>query len=183
MRIGYARVSTNHQNLEAQLEQLQKAGCEKIRQEQQSGKNDNRPELKAILDWVGEGDTLVVCKLDRLARSTADLLSIAKQLQAKNAQLEILNINLDTSTPTGKLMLTMLGAIAEFEREIMLERQAEGIARAKSAGKYRGGKPIDQTKLEHAQRLIDSGASVASAVKMAGISRSLYYKAKQEGRV
>lgn len=184
MRIGYARVSTTHQNLESQRKELIEAGCERIREEKLSGKDsDARPELNAVLGWLRKDDTLVVCKLDRLARSTSDLLRIAQEIEDIGAGLEVLNINLDTQTPTGKLMLTMLGAIAQFERELMLERQADGIARAKAEGKYTGGKPVDQGKLENAQRLIDSGMSVADAAKTAGISRSMYYKAKAEGRI
>lgn len=183
MRIGYARVSSVGQNLESQLSALRDASCDRIREEKASAKSMDRKELETVLDWLSDGDTLVVTKLDRLARSTKDLLDIAQRIEDKDAGLEILNIQLDTSTPTGKLMLTMLGAIAQFERELMLERQAEGIAEAKREGKYRGGKPIDQDKLRNAQKLIDSGLSVKAAVKAAGMSRSMYYKAKSEGRL
>ena len=180
MRIGYARVSTLNQNLGGQVEQLKGAGCERIKQETISGKDTDRPELQGLLNHVlGAGDTLVVCKLDRLARSTGDLLRIAQQLEEMEVGLEVLNINLDTNTPTGKLMLTMLGAIGQFERELMLERQAEGIARAKEAGKYKGGRAIDTEKLKHANRLVESGVSVKDAVKAAGISRAAFYKHKK----
>lgn len=183
-RIGYARVSTLSQNLEAQLEQLKNAGCDTIKQEKVSGKSMERPQLMGLIEHgLMAGDTLVVCKLDRLARSTADLLKIADDLNKLGVALEVLNINLDTSTPTGKLMLTMLGAIAQFERELMLERQAEGIADAKKAGKYKGGPSIDPAKLRTAKQLVEAGTPVAAAVKAAGISRSVWYKAKSEGRV
>jgi DNA invertase Pin-like site-specific DNA recombinase len=183
MRIGYARVSSVGQNLESQLFALRGASCDRIREEKASAKSMDRKELEAVLDWLSDGDTLVVTKLDRLARSTKDLLNIAERIEDKGAGLEILNIQLDTSTPTGKLMLTMLGAIAQFERELMLERQAEGIAEAKREGKYRGGKAIDQAKLTNAQTLIDSGLSIKAAAKAAGMSRSMYYKAQAEGRI
>ena len=111
--IGYARVSTVGQSLDVQLEQLQNAGCGKIFQEKISGAKEIRPQLVALLDYVREGDTVTVCKLDRIARSTKHLLEIVEQLEKKGVAFKVLNINLDTSTPTGKLMLTMLGAIAE----------------------------------------------------------------------
>lgn len=182
MRYGYARVSTLNQNLDAQLEQLKAAGCDRIREEKASGKDIDRPILRGLLDHVlTQGDTLVVCKLDRLARSTSDLLKLADELDKLGVGLEVLNINLDTKTPTGKLMLTMLGAIAQFERELMLERQAEGIAKAKAAGKYKGGPSLDLSKFRQAQQLVNNGTSVSDAVKAVGISRSVYYKyLKQE---
>lgn len=180
MKYGYARVSTTGQSLEAQLEQLEAAGCDRIKSEKASGKTAARTELQGLLQHVlGPGDTLVVCKLDRLARSTADLLKIAEELEKLGAGLEVLNINLDTKTPTGKLMLTMLGAVAQFERELMLERQAEGIIKAKAAGKYKGGPSVDPEKLKRAHALITDGWAVTEAVKAAGISRAVYYKHRE----
>ncbi|MGP9833372.1 recombinase family protein [Marinobacter sp. NSM] len=181
MKYGYARVSTTGQSLESQIEQLEAAGCHRIKSEKMSGKTAVREELQGLLQHVlGQGDTLVVCKLDRLARSTADLLKIAEELEELGAGLEVLNINLDTKTPTGKLMLTMLGAIAQFERELMLERQAEGIAKAKAAGKYKGGAPVDPEKLKRAEELVEQGWAVTEAVKVTGISRAVFYKYKQK---
>lgn len=139
--IGYARVSTTDQNLEAQLEQLSAAGCSKVYQEKASGVKVDRPELAKMIEYARQGDTVIVCKLDRIARSTKHLLQIVEDLQTKGVTFKALNIDLDTSTATGKLMLTMLGAIATFEREMMLERQLEGIAQAKQAGAYKGRKP------------------------------------------
>jgi len=140
-KIGYARVSTNDQKLEVQLDQLGKAGAERIYREKAS--DAARTEL---LDYVREGDTVIACKLDRLARSTRHLLDIVEKLTAKRVTLKVLNIDLDTGTPTGKLMLTMLGAIATFEREMMLERQADGIARARQEGKYTGREPTARVR-------------------------------------
>ena len=141
--VGYGRVSTTDQSLDVQLEMLQFNGCDKIFSEHASGaESDNRKELQRALQYVQAGDTLVVCKLDRIARSTKDLLAIAETLEKKGVAFRILNINVDTGTPTGKMMLTILGAVATFEREIMLERQAEGIKRAKSNGVYRGKAPV-----------------------------------------
>jgi DNA invertase Pin-like site-specific DNA recombinase len=144
MLIGYARTSTLDQkaSIEAQLRDLQQAGCEKVFSEQVSSVDvAKREQLALALDFIREGDALVVAKLDRVARSVAHLLSIVDQLNAKGASLRVLNLSIDTGTPTGKLMLTMLGGIAQFEREIMLERQREGIARAKAEGKFKGRKP------------------------------------------
>lgn len=182
-KIGYARVSTTDQNLSAQIKALEEAGCTTNYTEQLSGKDTHRPQLEAMLGYIRKGDTVVVTKLDRLARSTKDLLKIAEDIQKKGAGLEVLNINLDTTTPTGKLMLTLLGAIAEFEREIMLERQHEGILLAKEEGKYKGRKPINNERLHQVKSFIQEGMSISQAVKEVGISRRTYYKAIEEGRI
>jgi len=182
-RIGYCRVSTAEQNMTAQLELLWKAGCKEIFEEKISGSNIKRVELRKMLDYIRKGDTVVVTKLDRLARSTKDLLSIAEEIKSKRAEFEVLNIHLDTKSPTGKLMLTMLGAIAEFERGIMLERQREGISIAKEEGKYKGRKPIEEAKLLQVQDKISDGFSVSKAASEVGISRRAYYKAIEEGRI
>ncbi|WP_413491343.1 recombinase family protein, partial [Shewanella baltica] len=136
--IGYARVSTTGQSLDAQLKAL--ANCDKVFQEKVSGAKDDRPHLQLMLEFVREGDIVIVTKLDRLARNTRHLLEIAEFLERKKVSLQIQNLGINTATPTGKLMLTMVGAIATFERELMLERQAEGIALAKLRGKYKGRK-------------------------------------------
>ena len=136
-----------------------------------------------MLNYIRKGDTVIVTKLDRLARSTKDLLSIAEEVKKKGADLEVLNIHLDTKSPTGQLMLTMLAAIAEFERAIMLERQREGIDIAKEEGRYKGRKPIEETKLQQVQTLIDGGMSISKAVSQVGIGRRTYYKALEEGRI
>ena len=182
-RIGYARVSTTDQNLSAQIIALESVGCQLNYTEQASGKSAQRPQLNAMLDYIRQDDTVVITKLDRLARSTKDLLDIAEKIQNKGAGLEVLNINLDTTTPTGKLMLTLLGAIAEFERGIMLERQREGILVAKAEGKYKGRKPVSDDVLLKVQKLAEEGMSISKAVDEAGISRRTYYKAIEEGRI
>ncbi|MGL5423683.1 MAG: recombinase family protein [Serratia fonticola] len=169
-RVGYARVSTVGQSLEAQLKALQ--DCEKVFQETISGSKDDRSQLKSMLEFVREGDTVVVTKLDRLARNTRHLLEIAEFLQRKRVSLKILNLGIDTSTPTGKLMLTMIGAIATFERELMLERQAEGIAIAKAKGKYKGRKPTAMAKEVEVLGLLDEGLPKAEAARRVGISIS-----------
>ncbi|SHO53425.1 recombinase family protein [Anaerocolumna xylanovorans] len=138
MNVAYIRVSTVEQNEGRQVEALKKHNIEKWFTEKVSGKDTNRPQLQAMLDYVREGDTIYVHDFSRLARSTKDLLSINEKIKAKGVHIVSNKENIDSSTPTGKLMLTMIGAIAEFERQNMLERQAEGIAIAKREGKFKG---------------------------------------------
>ena len=143
MLIGYARTSTQDQkySLEAQVEELKAAGCERLYQEEVSSVDSQRVELENALDYIREGDVLVVKKLDRLARSVADTVKIIERLEAKKAGLKILNMKIDTTTPEGRLQFNLFAAIAQFEREVMLERQKVGIAKAKADGKYKGRKP------------------------------------------
>lgn len=140
MRIAYIRVSTVEQNEARQIEAMQKYNIEKWFTEKVSAKDTNRPKLQELLEFVREGDTVHIHDFSRLARSTKDLLDIVEQLTKKDVHLISNKENIDTSTPTGKLMLTMIGAINEFERCNLLERQREGIAIAKRNGKYTGGK-------------------------------------------
>lgn len=176
MIVGYARTSTTDQDagLEAQHRDLGAAGVERLFSEQVSSVAQ-RPQLAAALDFVRDGDVLVVTKLDRLARSMADLMDITRRLAAKGVALRILAMNLDTSTPTGKLMMNVLGSVAQFEREMMLERQREGIAKAKAAGKYRGRQAtIDTAKI---RELVALGIPKAKIAKQMGISRDSVYRA------
>lgn len=144
MKVAYVRVSTVEQNEARQIEALEKHGIEKWFTEKVSGKNTiDRPELQAMIEFVREGDTVYIHDFSRLARSTKDLLEIVEQLNNKGVHLVSNKENVDTSTATGKLMLTMIGAIAEFERQNMLDRQAEGIAIAKRNGAYKGRKAIE----------------------------------------
>lgn len=138
MKVSYIRVSTVDQNEDRQREGLKKYKIEKEFFEKVSGKDTDRPQLKAMLDFVREGDTVYIHDFSRLARSTKDLLDIVEYLDKKGVHLVSNKENIDTSTASGKLMLTMIGAISEFERENMLERQREGIAIAKAKGKYKG---------------------------------------------
>ena len=157
---GRLRPHLNHRPegwLEAQLRDLEAAGCTKVFREELSSVAAKRPQLEAALDWVREGDVLIVTKLDRLARSVADLVAITEALKRKGVGLRILAMNLDTSTPTGKLMVNLLGSIAEFERELMLERQREGIAKAKADGKYQGRLPTARRKTADVLRLVPRG--------------------------
>ena len=154
MRVAYVRVSTAEQNEERQLEALERFNIERWYTEKISGKNTNRPKLQEMMDFVREGDTVYVHDLSRLARSTKDLLSIVEQLDAKKVQLVSNKEAIDTQTAAGKLMLTMIGAIAEFERQNLLERQREGIEIAKRAGKYRGGHTKEINKDDWQQSLL-----------------------------
>ncbi|SCC63181.1 recombinase family protein [Kosakonia oryziphila] len=172
--VGYARVSTTGQSLDTQLEAL--SGCEKIFKEKISGAKDDRPELQAMLEFVREGDTVQVTKLDRLARNTRHLLEVSEYLQGKGVALNILNIGINTSTPTGKLMLTMIGAIATFEREMMLERQAEGIALAKLKGKYKGRKATARSKSQEVIALLEKGFSKPEISRQLGIGITSIYR-------
>lgn len=150
MILGYARTSTVEQvaGLDAQIRDLKDAGCERILHEHASALKE-RPQLRAALNFCRDTDMLVVTKLDRLARSTPDLMALVQEIEKKGIMLRILNLGIDTSTPTGKLILTTLGAIAQFEREMMLERQLEGIAKAKADGKYKGRATIpDEVRSE-----------------------------------
>ena len=177
MNVGYARTSTIDQaaGFEAQLKELKATGCEKIFQEQVSS-IAVRVQLQAAIEFVREGDVLVVTKIDRLARSISELLTIIQTLQQKKVGMRILNLGMDTQTPTGKLMLTVLGGIAQFEREIMLERQREGVSKAKMAGKYKGRKPIASDRRHEVMRLIASGASKASVARQMGLGEATVYR-------
>jgi len=179
MLIGYARTSTLDQKagIDAQVRDLNAVGCDKVFQEQVSSVDVvNREQLAVALEFIREGDTLVVTKLDRLARSVAHLLSVLDALKAKGAELRILNMGIDTGTPTGKLMLTMLGGVAEFEREIMLERQREGIAKAKSEGKYKGRAPTARAKTDAVKALVAEGVGATEIAKRLGIGRASVYR-------
>jgi DNA invertase Pin-like site-specific DNA recombinase len=178
MLIGYARSSTVDQEagFQAQIKSLKAAGCEKVFAEQVSSVAE-REKLDAALDYVREGDVLVVTKLDRLARSVSHLVAIGERLEAKGVALRVLDQAIDTSTPTGRLMFNMLGAIAQFERELMLERQREGIAKAKAEGKYRGRAPTARAKTSEVRRLRRDGIGATEIAKRLGISRASVYRA------
>jgi len=182
--IGYARVSTKEQELDIQVDKLTAYGCEKIFKEKQSGAKSDREELAKVMDYLREGDTLVVYKIDRLARSTFDLHKIARDLEAKGIGLVFIKENIDFTTPAGKLMFTMLGAIAEFERDLINERTAEGRERAKLQGKHMGRKGKDEKQIKQAVNLFlnrdENGLSVNDIVKMTSVPRStIYLKVKE----
>ena len=178
-KIGDARTSTVDQNLDAQIEALTAAGCGMVRQEQRSGATlDGRPELRTILDFIHPGETLVVTRIDRLARSMQDLQTIVARLKEKGAHLAATEQPVDTSTATGKAFFDMLGVFAEFETNLRRERQAEGIRAAKRKGVYRGRPPkIDMAAI---QAKLGAGLSPSEIAREMGISRGTVYKAKAE---
>lgn len=178
MLIGYARTSTLDQEagFEAQIRDLTAQGCEKLFREQVSSVAV-RKQLEAALDFAREGDTLVVTKLDRLARSVVHLGKIIEALEAKGVALRILDLGVDTATPTGKLMLNVLGGVAQFEREMMLERQREGIAKAKADGAYKGRKPTARAKTDEIKALAATGLSMAKIAAQLGIGVGSVHRA------
>lgn len=158
---------------------MKEAGCEKLFQEQVSSVG-KRVQLTAALEFVREDDVLVVTKLDRLARSVRDLMNTIAHLDRKKVGLRVLNLGMDTHTPTGKLMLTVLGGVAQFEREMMLERQREGIAKGKAAGRFKGRKPIAQGRQEEVLRLTALGQHRQEA--QFGRSHGLSHLGQGEGQ-
>jgi DNA invertase Pin-like site-specific DNA recombinase len=177
MQIGYARSSTIDQEAgyQAQIKTLTAAGCDKIFAEKVSSVAQ-RTELEAALDYAREGDALVVTKLDRLARSVSHLVAIGEKLDAKGVSLKVLEQAIDTSTPTGRLMFNMLGAIAQFERDLMLERQRKGVAKAKAEGKYKGRAPTARAKAAEVRRLCVEGVGATEIARRLGIGRASVYR-------
>ncbi|MGG5889446.1 recombinase family protein [Falsiroseomonas sp. HC035] len=180
MLVGYARTSTVEQEagLEAQLRDLIGIGCEKTYSERVSSVG-KRAELEAAIDFIRQGDVLVVTKPDRLARSVADLLALIARLEAKGVGLRVLSMGgqeVDTRTPTGRLTLTMLGAVAEFERALMLERQREGIAKAKGEGKYQGRVPTARRQGDAVRQMKAEGVKPTDIAVRLGIGRASVYR-------
>ena len=187
MLIGYRRSSTVEQQagFAAQEELLLATGCNKIFGEMTSSVAQ-REELLNAVEWVREGDTLVVTKLDRLARSTVDLLSIIEQLENKKVGLRVLDFGgseIDTKSPAGKMLITMFGAVAEFERALMLERQKVGIAKAKSEGRYKGRAPTARNKRLQMQELEATGLGASAIAMRLGVSRASVYRVLSEARL
>ena len=181
MLIGYARTSSLSQvaGLEAQQRDLRAAGCDKIFAEQVSSISQ-REQLEMALDYVREGDTFTVTKLDRLARSVGDLLNIVARLEAKNVSLRVLAMSgtqpLDTGTATGRLMFAVIGAVGQAEREAMLERQRDGIARAKGEGRYKGRVPTVRRQAAEIIRLKELGVGPSEIAGQLGIGRASVYR-------
>ncbi len=172
MRVAYARVSTQDQSTDLQLDALTKAGCTRIFQEKASGARTDRPELAKALDYLRDGDVLVVWKLDRLARSMQQLVETMELLHQRGIGFESLTERIDTTTPQGKLTFGIFAAISEFERALIKERVQAGLRAARDRGR-KGGRPrISQEKLEHASALVRSGYSTAKAASTAGIGRA-----------
>lgn len=181
--VGYARTSTGDQDagLENQIVELKAAGCARVFSEQVSSVDAARPQLQAALSFLREGDEFVCTKPDRLARSTTELLRIVEELTSRGVRVRLLSMNIDTSSATGKLLLTLMGAVAAFEREIMLERQRAGIAKAKAAGRFKGRAPTARAKSAEVHRLIAAGAKPADIARLTNISRASYYRIAKSG--
>ena len=178
MKVAYIRVSTEEQNTARQEEAMRAQGVERVYIEKISGKNTDRPQLKAMLDFVREGDTVVVSEYSRLARSTKDLLNIIDTLENKGVTVISMKEKLDTSTPNGEFMLTVLAGVATLERKLMLQRQREGIAIAKANGKYKGRqskqKPDDWESLK--AMYMSRQITVSEIAKRCDVSRPIVYK-------
>jgi DNA invertase Pin-like site-specific DNA recombinase len=180
MKVGYVRASTEDQNTIRQEKIMTELGVEKIYIEKVSGKSrEGRPELEAMMNFVREGDVVVVESISRFARSTKDLLNLVEELKEKGVEFVSQKEAIDTQTPQGKFMLTVFGAMAELEREQILQRQKEGIAAAKEAGKYKGRKPIevdeDLLKSVH-NKWYKNEITTAHAIKKLGVSRNTFYR-------
>ena len=173
--IGYARVSSVGQALDVQLDKLKR--CDKVFQEKKSGTNGKRPRLAACLEYIREGDSLVVTRLDRLARSTLHLCQIAAELERKRVNLRVLDQSIDTSDATGRLLFNMLGAIAQFETEIRAERQMNGIQKAKERGvKFGQKKKLNQPQIAELQERRHQGVLIKTLMKDYGISKASVYR-------
>lgn len=177
MLIGYARTSTLEQEagLTAQLRELETLGCERVFSEQTSSVGP-RKALEEAIDFCRSGDVLAVTKLDRLARSVQHMWEVLNRIEAKGVAVRILNMGIDSGTPTGKLMLNVLGGVAQFEREMMLERQREGIAQAKAEGKYKGRKPTVRAKANEIKALNAQGLSMGEIAKRLGIGKGSVHR-------
>lgn len=176
-RIGYARVSTADQTTDPQTDRLAAAGCERIFVETASGALRDRPQLRACLDYLRPGDVLVVAKLDRLGRSLAHLIETVTTLDSRGIGLVSLSESIDTTTAAGRLLLHVLGAVGQFERDLIVERTQAGLAAARARGR-KGGRPpkITPEKVEAARMLIASGRTVEEAARAVGVSRATLYR-------
>jgi DNA invertase Pin-like site-specific DNA recombinase len=183
MIVGYARTSTAEQlaGLEGQLRDLRAAGCDKIFSEHCSAMK-RREKMEQVLEFVREGDMLIVTKLDRLARSLENFLDIVKILENKKVRLKVLGLDFDSSSPTGKFILNNIAMVAQFEREMMLERQRDGIAKAKSEGKYKGKPPLPQRVKDEVLRLINTRLDKRAIAARLEISEGSVYKIVREDK-
>ena len=177
MKIGYIRVSTQEQNTMRQEVLMEALGVDEVYIDRMSGKNTNRPELQKMMEYVRKGDTVIVESISRFARNTRDLLELVEKLTAKGVEFVSRKEAIDTTTPTGKFMLTVFGAVAELEREYILQRQREGIAIAKELGKYKGRKHIQVPEFEQVIAKWRSGTiTAAEAMRMLHMSKTTFYR-------
>lgn len=179
LRIGYGRVSTADQNLDAQADALRAAGVDRIFVEKHTGTKASRPEFDRARAQLRRGDTLVVTRMDRLGRSTKDLLTIVSELEADGVALQILEQNIDTTTPEGRLFFTMVAGFAEFEHEIMVARTKDGLAAARARGRVGGRKPkMTPERVKQARKLYDERSmTVQQIADLFGVSRPTIYRA------
>jgi DNA invertase Pin-like site-specific DNA recombinase len=181
MKYGYARVSTVSQDLESQLQSLEKEGCDKVYSEKFTGTKADRPQFQELLSILKEGDTLVVTKLDRFARSTIDGIQTVKELFEKGVKVHVLNMGLVEDTPTGRLIFNIMSSFAEFERDMIVERTQEGKAIAKQREDFREGRPnkFSKKQVDHALGLLETH-SYKQVEDMTGISKSTLIRAKKK---
>lgn len=181
MKIGYARVSTVGQDLESQIQALKNEGCEKIYKDKFTGTKTDRPQFNKLLDELKAGDTLVVTKLDRFARTTADGITTVKNLFERGVRVHVLNMGLVEDTPTGRLILNIMLSFAEFERDMIVERTQEGKAIAKQRDDFREGRPnkFSKKQIEHALQLLATN-SYTQVEEITGISKSTLIRAKRK---
>ena len=175
--LGYARVSTGHQNLDMKTDALKEAGAERIWTETMSGGRDDRPELAAVLDYARSGDVLAVWRLDRLGRSLPHLLRVVEDLDARGVELRSLTESIDTTTAGGRLVFHVFAAVAQFERALAAERSAAGVAAARAAGRMPGRPKLPTATVDAVRRLDEAGATRADIARSLGISRSSVYRA------
>ncbi|QOX62600.1 recombinase family protein [Anoxybacterium hadale] len=181
MRIGYVRVSTIEQNTARQEVMMQELGVDEVYIDKLSGKNIDRPELKKMMEYVRKGDTVIVESISRFARNTRDLLELIERLKEKGVEFVSKKESIDTTTPTGKFMLTVFAAVSELERDYLLQRQAEGIAIAKEQGKYKGRKKIENDKFEKVYTDWKAGSITAvRAMELLGMKRNTFYRRVNE---
>lgn len=181
MKVGYVRISTKEQNTARQDLLMRELEVERVFTDKVSGKNQERPELQRMMDFVREGDSLTVESISRFARNTRDLLDLTATLEEKKVQFVSKKENIDTNTPAGKFMLAVFGALAELERESILERQAEGIAIAKAEGRMKGRPKKAVDRFESVYLDVREGrTSAAEAARQLGISRSTWYRKARE---
>ena len=174
---GYARVSTEQQNLDRQLDMLQKYGVDFIYNEKMTGTKRNRPELEKLLERLTEGDTVVVESLSRLGRSTKDLIWLMETFNSKGVNLVSLKESIDTTTSTGKLLFTLISALAQFERDVLADRTREGLAAARARGRKGGRKPIDSDAFRKVVKLYKTGQyTVSEITELTGVKKTTLYK-------
>ena len=177
MKIGYIRVSSQEQNAARQEVLMESLGVDEVYIDRMSGKNSDRPELKKMVEYVRQGDTVIVESISRFARNTRDLLELVERLTAKGVEFVSKKEAIDTTTPTGKFMLTVFGAVAELEREYILQRQQEGIAIAKAQGKYKGRRPIEYPDFQKVAAAWKRGELTAvQAMRKLGMSKATFYR-------